>query len=73
MYKSESPNPCGVIILAAGLGKRMKSPLPKVLHKIAGKPLLFHVLNRVQEVLPHASVALVVGHGKEQVESYIQE
>ena len=63
---------CGVIILAAGLGKRMCSPLPKVLHPIGGKPLLFHVLSQVFSAIPNARVAIVVGHGKEKVEASIR-
>src|SRR6478609_2041032 len=61
-----------VLVLAAGLGKRMRSSLPKVLHEISGKPIIFHILKQVKEVLPHASVGIVVGHGKEQVEAYIR-
>ena len=62
----------GVIILAAGLGKRMRSQLPKVMHEIGGEPLIFHILRRVQEVSPEAHVAIVVGHGRELVESAIR-
>ncbi len=62
---------CAVMILAAGEGKRMRSPLPKVLHEMGGKPLLYHVLFQVQSVLPHSSLAIVVGHGREQVEEYV--
>lgn len=61
------PRP-GVIILAAGMGKRMRSSLPKVLLEIGGKPLLFHVLDEVQESHPDARVAIVVGHAREKVE-----
>src|SRR5439155_1462276 len=39
-----------VIVLAAGLGKRMRSELPKVLHPLAGRPLLAHVLDAAQRV-----------------------
>jgi bifunctional UDP-N-acetylglucosamine pyrophosphorylase/glucosamine-1-phosphate N-acetyltransferase len=67
---SQSP---GVIILAAGLGKRMRSPLPKVLHEIGGKPLLFHIISQVKAVTPASPVAIVVGHGREQVEKAIRE
>ncbi len=50
----------------------MRSALPKVLHDLAGKPLIFHVLNQVQKVCPDAPIGLVVGHGREQVEAYIR-
>src|SRR5271167_455779 len=64
------PRP-GVIILAAGMGKRMRSSLPKVLLEIGGKPLLFHVLSEVQESHPEARVAIVVGHARERVEEAV--
>lgn len=57
-----------VVILAAGQGKRMRSSLPKVLHPIGGKPLLFHVLDQVQKGAQDAPVAIVVGHGRDEVE-----
>lgn len=52
----------GVIVLAAGLGKRMNSALPKVLHPLGGKPLLAHVL-RTARALEPKKIAVVVGHG----------
>ncbi len=55
-----------VVILAAGQGKRMKSALPKVLHSIAGKPLLHHVLATSTALTP-TSVCVVYGHGGAQV------
>ena len=56
------------VILAAGKGTRMKSDLPKVLHKIAGRPLLDHVLDTVASVgIDHTVV--VVGHEADLVES----
>lgn len=61
-----------VVIMAAGLGKRMKSKLPKVLHRVCGEPILFHILDRVRSVKPDAQVAIVVGHGRELVESSIR-
>jgi len=67
------PSQFGAVILAAGLGKRMRSKLPKVLHEIAGKPLLYHVLKRVQEVAPHAPIGIVVGYARESVEAYIRQ
>ena len=66
-------DPCSsVLILAAGMGKRMRSPLPKVLHSIGGQPLVFHILDRVRESAPKASIGIVVGHGREQVEAAIR-
>lgn len=56
-----------VIILAAGQGTRMKSKLPKVLHQLAGKPLLAHVINTALELEPKA-VHVVIGHGAEDVQ-----
>lgn len=55
-----------IVILAAGLGKRMQSNLPKVLHTIAGRPMLSHVLDGARAL--HADgIVVVVGHGAEQV------
>ncbi len=53
------------ILLAAGEGKRMKSKIPKVLHRLCGKTLLEHVLTAADYVSPRQ--VIVVGHGKEQV------
>ena len=58
--------PVHVVVLAAGQGKRMHSDLPKVLHKLAGRPLLEHVLDAVLE-LDAASVHVVHGHGGSRV------
>jgi bifunctional UDP-N-acetylglucosamine pyrophosphorylase/glucosamine-1-phosphate N-acetyltransferase len=60
------------IILAAGQGKRMRSPLPKVLHNVLGRPLLAYVLDTVQE-LSVDRVVVVVGHGREKVEAILPE
>lgn len=57
----------GVIILAAGLGKRMRSAKPKVLHTLAGKPLLSRVLAATQRLHPDRLV-VVVGHQAEEVQ-----
>lgn len=51
----------------------MKSPLPKVLHSAGGQPLLFHILDRVLEVFPSSTIGIVVGHGREQVETAVRE
>ncbi len=55
-----------IVVLAAGQGTRMKSALPKVLHKIAGRSMLAHVLAVSQELGPD-SLAVVVGPGMEAV------
>ena len=55
-----------LIILAAGQGTRMNSDLPKVLHKIAGAPMLVHAI-RSGEVLEPSRVVVVTGHGGEAV------
>jgi bifunctional UDP-N-acetylglucosamine pyrophosphorylase/glucosamine-1-phosphate N-acetyltransferase len=55
-----------VVILAAGQGKRMRSDLPKVLHPLAGRPLLAHVLATARALAP-ARICVVYGHGGERV------
>lgn len=60
-----------VIILAAGQGTRMKSSLPKVLHEVAGRPLLEHVVLAAQALEPSA-IHVVVGHGSKQVQAALQ-
>ena len=59
--------PLSVVVLAAGRGTRMKSALPKVLHCIAGRPLVEHVITDAQE-LGAAGIHIVFGHGGEQVQ-----
>ena len=51
-----------VVILAAGMGKRMQSALPKVLHPLAGKPLLQHVIDTARELSP-SKLCVIYGHG----------
>jgi len=60
------PAPLEVIILAAGQGKRMYSDTPKVLHQLAGRPLLAHVLDTARALKP-AAIHVVYGHGGERV------
>ena len=58
-----------VVILAAGLGKRMHSSLPKVLQPLAGRPMISHVLSAVQTVKDVAKTVVVVGHKAEEVKA----
>ena len=51
-----------VVILAAGMGKRMQSALPKVLHPLAGKPLLQHVIDTARS-LSLSKLCVIYGHG----------
>ena len=57
-----------VVILAAGQGTRMRSALPKILHPVAGKPMLGHVIDTVRTVNP-GTIHVVIGHGAEQVQT----
>jgi bifunctional UDP-N-acetylglucosamine pyrophosphorylase/glucosamine-1-phosphate N-acetyltransferase len=61
-----------IIILAAGQGKRMNSKNPKVLQPLGGKPLLFHVLETAQQLIPEKLI-VVCGHQKEMVIEAIQK
>ncbi|HEX3634134.1 MAG TPA: NTP transferase domain-containing protein, partial [Paraburkholderia sp.] len=55
-----------IVILAAGTGKRMRSALPKVLHPLAGRPLLAHVIDTARTLKP-TRLVVVVGHGADAV------
>ncbi|SOE80204.1 UDP-N-acetylglucosamine pyrophosphorylase /glucosamine-1-phosphate N-acetyltransferase [Caballeronia arationis] len=59
-----------IVILAAGMGKRMNSALPKVLHPLAGKPLLSHVIDTARTLKP-TRLVVVVGHGAERVQAAV--
>src|SRR5262249_5813499 len=61
-----------IVILAAGPGKRMHSDTPKVLHRLAGKPLLAHVLDTARRLSPEV-VCIVHGHGAESVRKALGE
>ena len=61
-----------IIILAAGQGKRMYSSTPKVLHKIAGKPMLVRVVETAQQLNPEA-IYVVYGHGGEQIKAALPD
>ncbi|MDT3778906.1 bifunctional UDP-N-acetylglucosamine diphosphorylase/glucosamine-1-phosphate N-acetyltransferase GlmU [Nitrospira sp. MA-1] len=60
------------MILAAGQGTRMKSALPKVLHQVAGRPMLWYAATLARKVATQ-TVAIVVGHGSEQVQAYLEQ
>jgi len=60
-----------IIILAAGKGTRMRSALPKVLHPIAGTPMLQHIVNNVAQLDPIAT-HVVIGHGSDMVRETIE-
>jgi bifunctional UDP-N-acetylglucosamine pyrophosphorylase/glucosamine-1-phosphate N-acetyltransferase len=60
------------VLLAAGQGTRMKSSLPKVLHPLCGRPMLWHVLTALKEVTTEKPV-VVVGHGAQEVTKYLAD
>ncbi len=66
-HRDPVASPLNVVVLAAGLGKRMHSALPKVLHPLAGRPLVSYVLAAARSLQPRA-IAVVVGHGADVVQ-----
>ncbi|MEQ1499124.1 MAG: bifunctional UDP-N-acetylglucosamine diphosphorylase/glucosamine-1-phosphate N-acetyltransferase GlmU [Novosphingobium sp.] len=62
--------PLAIVTLAAGKGTRMKSSLHKVLHPIAGRPMIDHLLASAAQLAPTRSV-VVAGHGREQLEAHL--
>jgi len=60
------------VLLAAGQGTRMKSALPKVLHPLCGKPMLWHVLEALKSAATEKPV-VVIGHGADDVKKYLGE
>src|SRR3954451_24205342 len=65
-----SAGPVSTIILAAGEGTRMRSATPKVLHRIAGRSLVEHAVRAAAGLSPDA-LAVVVGHGRDQVDAHL--
>jgi bifunctional UDP-N-acetylglucosamine pyrophosphorylase / glucosamine-1-phosphate N-acetyltransferase len=59
-----------IVILAAGMGKRMHSALPKVLHPLAGQPLLSHVIDTARSLSP-SRLVVVIGHGGDAVRAAV--
>ncbi len=60
-----------VILMAAGKGTRMKSPLPKVLHPVAGIPMIQRVVNEIKKVNP-AEIRLVLGYGESLIKQVVE-
>jgi bifunctional UDP-N-acetylglucosamine pyrophosphorylase/glucosamine-1-phosphate N-acetyltransferase len=58
------------VLLAAGQGTRMKSNLPKVLHSVAGKPMIWHALQSISQSTTEKPI-VVVGHGADEVTKYL--
>jgi bifunctional UDP-N-acetylglucosamine pyrophosphorylase/glucosamine-1-phosphate N-acetyltransferase len=67
----QPPRSIAAVVLAAGKGKRMHSAIPKVLHEVCGRPSLWYVLKATMAARPE-SIAVVVSHGKEQVEGAVR-
>ena len=79
MPKTVSTNPArnkrstfAIAILAAGKGTRLKSRHPKVLHQIAGKPLLAHVVAAAMQVVPPQNIFAIIGHEAEKVRAALE-
>ena len=70
--RSESDMPLSIIILAAGQGVRMKSTHSKVMHTLAGKPMLQHVVNASLDLDPD-QILVVVGHHSDRIRSVMQD
>ena len=66
-----SPRSLSAIVLAAGEGTRMRSPLPKPLHRLCGRPLVLHVLDALAE-LPVERVVVVIGHHAAEVAKVVE-
>ena len=62
-----------IVILAAGQGKRMRSSLPKVLHPIAGRPMLAHAIASAQAMAGEHQIVVVLGHGGDLVKDYLEK
>ncbi|MFB3738628.1 MAG: bifunctional UDP-N-acetylglucosamine diphosphorylase/glucosamine-1-phosphate N-acetyltransferase GlmU [Candidatus Velamenicoccus archaeovorus] len=71
MPTTTSPRPLAAVVLAAGKGKRLKSSLPKVLHPVCGRPLLWHALRNALAARP-SRIVIVVANGAERVEEAVR-
>ncbi len=61
MSHAKKPSPLAALILAAGQGTRMESSIPKVLHHVGGRPMLYYIL-RIANALKPGAIGVVVGH-----------
>ncbi len=68
---TKSPRSLAVVVLAAGLGKRLKSTKPKVLHDLLGRPVLWYVLQAARSAKP-SKLIVVVHHSREEVEAAVR-
>jgi bifunctional UDP-N-acetylglucosamine pyrophosphorylase/glucosamine-1-phosphate N-acetyltransferase len=67
----KTPRKLAAVVMAAGKGMRLRSAMPKVLHRVAGRPILWHVLEALRGVRPDR-VVVVVGHGRDEVEDAVR-
>jgi len=70
--RRSGPQRLAVAILAAGQGTRLKSKHPKVLHQIAGRPLLEYVIEAARSVVPATDVYVIIGHEAERVRAAVE-
>ena len=61
-----------IVIMAAGKGTRLKSKRAKVLHEIAGQPLLAHVIRAAQQIVPAENIHVITGHQTENVRAAVE-
>jgi bifunctional UDP-N-acetylglucosamine pyrophosphorylase / glucosamine-1-phosphate N-acetyltransferase len=66
-----TPRSLAAVVLAAGKGKRLRSDVPKVLHPVCGRPILWHTLQAVRAAKP-ARIVVVVGHGADDVREAVR-
>ena len=71
-HKAKETRNLGVLILAAGEGTRMESSIPKVLHHVGGRPMLFYTMRLANALKPQA-IGVVVGHEAERVKQAVND
>lgn len=70
--RNQKINDLAIVIMAAGKGTRLKSKRAKVLHEIAGQPLLAHVIKAAQQIVPAEHIYVIVGHQAENVRAAVE-